>query len=231
MISTHFKINNQFKFYDSLKKTYKINPTKSSTKQINMILFIAFLVLFFCFFQTQSQNRNVYATVKDQHGNAWNNLEVKLYINQTENSFETAQLQDSLVIVNGLVEFQNIVITQSYEMPEKTDLIVFPNPCSGIFKINFRESSSTKLVNLFNANAQKIKSFRVNKHLTEQEFDISEFADGIYFCEIISEKKQSSIKIIKNRFQPINLLSDTTHQQKAVKQQLCMPGCNYLETR
>ena len=165
-----------------------------------MKFFIVFFILFFCFFQTQSQNKNVYATVKDQHGNTWNNLEVKLYINQNENSFKTAQLQDSLVIVNGIVEFQNIVITQLYEMQEETDLVVFPNPCSGVFKINFGEKSSTKVVNLFNTNAQKVKSFRVNNYLAEQEFDISEFADGIYFCEIISEKKQSCIKLIKNQF-------------------------------
>jgi N-acetylneuraminic acid mutarotase len=84
--------------------------------------------------------------------------------------------------------------TPSKELTSEEDIFIYPNPTESILKIE--GSKKILAINVLNSQQKMI----INKQYLQNniQLNISELSTGIYFLEIISEKKISRRKIVKN---------------------------------
>lgn len=71
---------------------------------------------------------------------------------------------------------------------------VYPNPTTGIFHIEMKQSGEFNL-DVYNSIGEKVSGGNINDNTI---IDLTKFADGIYFIQIMNDKKSKTIKIIKN---------------------------------
>ncbi|NJM78766.1 MAG: T9SS type A sorting domain-containing protein [Flavobacterium sp.] len=102
-------------------------------------------------------------------------------------------VQVNTIYADYEIILENIPCSQTLSTDDiiaENELIVFPNPTSGIFTISGIETIDKTII--YNSLGQKI--FDGN----QSQIDISNFSNGIYFLEILSNGKISKQKIIKN---------------------------------
>ncbi len=73
---------------------------------------------------------------------------------------------------------------------------VYPNPSTGLFTLEKPAGSSSVRVHLFNATAQKIRSFEMRE--SKMQLDLSAEPDGIYILSTSGENGMIYRKIVKN---------------------------------
>jgi hypothetical protein len=77
-----------------------------------------------------------------------------------------------------------------------SDFSIVPNPTNGIFTISTQLIYSNAEVYVFNSVGQKILSQFIHNH--NAIIDITNFANGIYYIEILSGNKSFRTKVVKN---------------------------------
>jgi hypothetical protein len=76
---------------------------------------------------------------------------------------------------------------------------IFPNPVNNIFTINSNIDSKSVSIIIFDSRGKKIKQLElleVNKNWSEN-IEMADYASGVYFVKIITDKRSFEYKIIK----------------------------------
>jgi hypothetical protein len=76
------------------------------------------------------------------------------------------------------------------------DIIVYPNPSSGIFTISKNRVIQISKIKIFDTNAKMLKEIDVEGFDTDNTIDVSELSKGIYFMEISNNEDKVVKKII-----------------------------------
>lgn len=93
---------------------------------------------------------------------------------------------------NGIVNIKDPIT--------KSNLKVIPNPNNGIFtlKHDFTNNSNLKVLNIFDATGKIVLNKNIQSYeQSSVQIDLSTFPNGIYFCQLQTEKEILSSKIIK----------------------------------
>lgn len=77
----------------------------------------------------------------------------------------------------------------------ENELIIYPNPTNGIFTIISDSQYETKTYSILNFNGSIV--MKGNFKINNQEIDISDLTDGIYFLKTVGENSTEYRKIIK----------------------------------
>jgi len=76
------------------------------------------------------------------------------------------------------------------------DIVVYPNPSSGIFTISKNSVIQISKIKIFDTNAKMLKEIDAVRFDTDNTIDISELSKGIYFMEISNNEDKVVKKII-----------------------------------
>lgn len=99
------------------------------------------------------------------------------------NGCGSASITQSVSICNGIIE-----------QTRSSNVLIYPNPSTGIFKIQMSNKIDNGEVNIYNSIGQLILNEKIKEN---QEIDLSKFSKGYYIFVIRSEGKQiHSEKII-----------------------------------
>lgn len=87
--------------------------------------------------------------------------------------------------------------TTGIEEKEKSDLYIYPNPTSGVFKFS-RSMHQTEFeqIEIIDVFGKVVKSFPVNLNGEGADFDVSWLPNGMYVCRFYSENKIFTRKLI-----------------------------------
>lgn len=90
------------------------------------------------------------------------------------------------VTPSGPANFSNISLdwipnTTSVEKINSTDVKVFPNPSTGIIKVEYKNAG---LIKIENASGKTIFEEKVNSNSGVKSFDLKNYSNGIYFVKI-----------------------------------------------
>ncbi|MBL4755776.1 MAG: T9SS type A sorting domain-containing protein [Flavobacteriales bacterium] len=81
-------------------------------------------------------------------------------------------------------------------LPDKTDLIAYPNPTTGTVQINFRELVVNGVFDLYDQ-LGKLISRETSVNGLSTTVDLSDFAPGIYSAKMQNGSKLSTLRIVK----------------------------------
>jgi hypothetical protein len=76
------------------------------------------------------------------------------------------------------------------------DIVVYPNPSSGIFTISKNSAIQISKIKIFDTNAKMLKEIDTERFDTDNTIDVSELSKGIYFMEISNKEDKVVKKII-----------------------------------
>lgn len=76
------------------------------------------------------------------------------------------------------------------------DIVVSPNPSSGIFTISKNSSIQISKVKIFDTNAKMLKEINVERFDTNNTINLSELSKGMYFMEISSKEDKVVKKVM-----------------------------------
>jgi hypothetical protein len=77
------------------------------------------------------------------------------------------------------------------------DLVIYPNPTSGVINFFLPYNKKNNCVKIFNSNGKVLKSVEFSQGTINAKLDISEYLPGIYFLKIDTDDKTDCRKIIK----------------------------------
>ncbi len=106
-------------------------------------------------------------------------------------------------IFNGsLASFNNLIggTINIEDINENSYLIIFPNPTNGILTVEIDNLIETKIeIEIINILGEKIYAQSFNNHSStfQNQIDINDFSNGIYFVQLINGDKKYVGKIIK----------------------------------
>jgi hypothetical protein len=134
--------------------------------------------------------------VTDGAGNQLNTQDdgdfVDSYFYSTDGTITVQVLNDSGV-QNGDVILAFGCVSLSIPENERLDLIIYPNPTSEMIYIKSNVSSNYHLYNMI---GQKIIYGQINEG--DNELNLTQYRDGIYFIKFIKNNRVHTKKIIKN---------------------------------
>lgn len=96
---------------------------------------------------------------------------------------------------------ENSITTNITEAENSSALLVYPNPTKEIFQINYSSTEKVKLkLTVLNSSGKIIYSDHISEFQGEYKktIDLSDKSKGVYFIEIIADKKKSVKKIVLN---------------------------------
>jgi hypothetical protein len=106
---------------------------------------------------------------------------------------------DGFVSMFDMANFTIVDVKENSKITINNDLLLYPNPNSGIFTIKFlkppHEKVSLHVVNTMGAVVYEKNNMRVEE--AEITFDFSSFANGVYLMRINDGQKTSTVKMIK----------------------------------
>ncbi|MGB0887074.1 MAG: S8/S53 family peptidase [Vicingaceae bacterium] len=107
-----------------------------------------------------------------------------LYFAELTNSFGCKNQSDTVnITVIGIAEYEQSLFS------------VFPNPSNGIIKVLW-EQEGIKTINLINALGKVVSNKSVLKNTNKTTLNLTEFANGIYHLQLISNKSKYQKKIV-----------------------------------
>ncbi|MDF2437791.1 MAG: hypothetical protein K0Q95_2167 [Bacteroidota bacterium] len=135
---------------------------------------------------------------------AWLNCDDQtLIVNETSQSF-TALFNGNYAAVvteNGCTDTSACVTISSVSIAEAAtaneNLVVYPNPTSGSINISRANEFNNVIVQLMTIEG-KVSVIETKFSGNNLNIDITGFASGIYFMELIEKEKTTRIKVIKN---------------------------------
>jgi hypothetical protein len=74
---------------------------------------------------------------------------------------------------------------------------IYPNPSNGLFTLKKIKNIDLIKAEVFDINGRSIKTIDLTTMENEKEFDITNFASGVYFMSVISKDANSVMKLIK----------------------------------
>ena len=89
--------------------------------------------------------------------------------------------------------YDNCFITSLEETNQHKEVLIYPNPNKGVFRIS-KALSETFELTVFNLQGKKLKEYKSN----QESYDISDLAKGVYIISIQSEKERFIKKVIIN---------------------------------
>ena len=96
-----------------------------------------------------------------------------------------------------LERFNSGVNLTNNEFETINQIMVSPNPSSGIFKIDLtNQTENFETLSVFNILGQNILIQKIVDK-TENEIDLSSFANGIYFLRLQNSKETRKFKLVK----------------------------------
>ena len=114
-------------------------------------------------------------------------------------TMEDFQTEQQTYPFSWIVETQNSNLGIEDNVLNENDLIVFPNPSSGIVNIklnNFQDASTITLINLLGKAVYSESISGNNGFTTDTSFNFSSIAKGVYFIRIQGKRKFITKKII-----------------------------------
>jgi len=75
-------------------------------------------------------------------------------------------------------------------------VLLFPNPSTGIFKIKFKEENTNPNFNVYDVTGKMVYSKLDNQISDEYTLDLNQLSSGIYFLEIESNNKRATKKLM-----------------------------------
>lgn len=116
-------------------------------------------------------------------------LKVEVYRSATTCTYETSYLEDSAAL-DFTNPFEGTISLSATDVKSKDDKIMFyPNPSNG--NINIKTSSPINNIKVLDISGKQISNFK-NPGI---KLDLTHLQNGIYFIEIISDKKKYYEKI------------------------------------
>ena len=85
------------------------------------------------------------------------------------------------------------------------DLVIWPNPSSGIYNVSFSSNESDVSIQIVDVRGRIIEERRVNpssSQLYKTRVDISEFGTGVYLIILRSPDKKITKRLIKTKPKP-----------------------------
>ncbi len=79
---------------------------------------------------------------------------------------------------------------------ENSEVSIFPNPMNGIFNVTFKQATNITIENALGAVVYEEK---IDPSCNAKNINLSNFAEGIYFINVINGEKSSKHKIILNK--------------------------------
>jgi hypothetical protein len=112
-------------------------------------------------------------------------------------AFETYSYYGNPLFIDNVIVSQ--FVGESEIAPDDSDLIVFPNPASGAFKVSLPEGHYYNELNLVNHLGQLVYTQKLNAN--EKNIDIrpaSDWSKGVYFIKLSGNGESTSRKVILN---------------------------------
>lgn len=78
-----------------------------------------------------------------------------------------------------------------------SDLIIYPNPSSGVFTFNYKKSNENIDINIFDVFGKKIESKNSLQSINSQ-IDLTSYVSGVYIIEVLGSNTKTYYKIIKD---------------------------------
>ncbi len=102
---------------------------------------------------------------------------------------------NGLFAQNGLSAVKSLVINSTGPNESNTEITVFPNPTTGIFRISGIENPQK--ISVLNSNGMQLKSFPKTLADGSLEFDITDLPTGIYWITIETNDFTKTEKVVK----------------------------------
>jgi hypothetical protein len=99
--------------------------------------------------------------------------------------------QSSRVVIIG--DFQNELTVP--ETPEQGDIAIFPNPSDGIFQVS-SISTEPMRITMLDQQGKQVAQFDLNELSSDNSFDLSDQAPGVYFAHISQGELQWMKKLV-----------------------------------
>lgn len=109
------------------------------------------------------------------------------------NIFCTTKSLGDYFTVTQAIYFGDGFVTAAIAENDVPGLIIFPNPSSDNVTLRFNEPSAELIVRDING-----KTILKQTVISNDTIDVSGFADGVYFFEVITEKGRSSQRVFRN---------------------------------
>lgn len=121
-------------------------------------------------------------------------------INQTINYYHQNYFSNTLFLpsmINNSIFVDESPV--SIDNPEliKSDISIFPNPTNKYLNIKSQNQSSINKISIIDIKGQKI-DYNTQNNIEEYKIDIESFTEGVYIIEVVTVKKISKFKFIKN---------------------------------
>ena len=102
-----------------------------------------------------------------------------------------------------MISFSNTPINVGVQsLPEEKafEIIAFPNPTTGLFKMNINEDAGKVVVTIHNISGATAKTYYFDNKskLNAYQFDVSELSKGAYFIKVKTTSQSSVQKIVLN---------------------------------
>lgn len=119
----------------------------------------------------------------------------------TSMTFEPTEDGDYSVVVTSADGCEGMatidVDFMSVDLIEETSFTVYPNPTSGLLNITFGDATGSVVMNLRNVAGEILfQEVLKNDGLSPSSFDLSQFAKGIYFVEVVNEGSSQVKKVV-----------------------------------
>ena len=96
-------------------------------------------------------------------------------------------------IILDAFTYDSCTITKIEETNQHKEVLIYPNPNKGVFKLNNTSNSSIELI-VHSLTGKRLKEYQSY----QQYYDISDLAKGVYIISIQSEKERFIKKVIIN---------------------------------
>lgn len=128
---------------------------------------------------------------------------------------ETVPLTSYSSINNAIIKFRNVSDYENYlyldninisgstgilEASESNGVFIYPNPSTGVINIQMQNFESQPVtLTIFNANGQTVQKRLLSEKQISEKVDISSFASGLYFVQIVQSGIIYQKKVILNK--------------------------------
>ena len=121
------------------------------------------------------------------------NVRVKAYVGGVWGNYNTVC---QLIIGPSVIITNDNNVAKSLDLGlskvKQLDMLIYPNPSTGQFSIEFTENQDGKIVQLLNATGQIVYSEIINS--SRVEMNQTDLPKGIYFIRVIGEDQQGQLK-------------------------------------
>lgn len=143
------------------------------------------LILFFLHLSFYAQNQTIEQYLISSAGGTFTTENSTLTFSVGEIATETFT-SENLILTQGLLQAENISIDIDYATFSTSNIIIYPNPATSFFNIDFLDFNNSEpleyLVNIIDINGKYILSKKIQTKSIK--IDISTYLSGTYFIKL-----------------------------------------------